>query len=78
MVEKRWRAVCERENEASAVDDSLKYTVFHLLPSDSELVSAFVERKRRYVFKYWIMLYNPIPENSVMGLKNIIKKNLPS
>lgn len=48
MVEKRWRAVCERENEASAADDSLKYTVFHLLPSDSELVSAFVERKRRY------------------------------
>lgn len=47
MVEKRWRAVCERENEASAPDDSLKYTVFHLLPSDSELVSAFVERKRR-------------------------------
>lgn len=46
MVEKRWRAVCERENEASAADDSLKYTVFHLLPSDSELVSAFVERKR--------------------------------
>lgn len=46
-MEKRWRAVCERKNEASAPDDSLKYTVFHLLPSDSELVSAFVERKRR-------------------------------
>ncbi|KAL5541720.1 hypothetical protein UlMin_009430 [Ulmus minor] len=47
VVEKRWRGACKSENETSSVEDSLSYTVFPLLPSDSELVAAFVERKRR-------------------------------
>ncbi|XP_024027531.1 AP-5 complex subunit mu [Morus notabilis] len=47
VVEKRWRSACESKNETSAAEESLKYTVFPLLPTDSELVSAFVERKRR-------------------------------
>ena len=51
VVEKRWRSACksenENENKASSEDDTLKYTVFPFLPTDSELVSSFVERKRR-------------------------------
>lgn len=35
MVEKRWRGACKES------------TVFPLLPSDSELAAAFVDRKRR-------------------------------
>ncbi|XVF62739.1 hypothetical protein PTKIN_Ptkin09bG0032300 [Pterospermum kingtungense] len=46
VVEKRWRAACRSENESSD-DDPVKYTVFSSLPSDSELSTAFSERKRR-------------------------------
>ncbi|CAL5413269.1 unnamed protein product [Camellia sinensis] len=45
VVEKRWRAACKTENEKSA--DSLKYAVLPLLPTDSELAVAFVDRKKR-------------------------------
>lgn len=45
MVEKRWRAACKTENEKSA--DSLKDAVLPLLPTDSELAVAFVDRKKR-------------------------------
>ncbi|XP_028089412.1 AP-5 complex subunit mu-like isoform X1 [Camellia sinensis] len=44
-AEKRWRAACKTENEKSA--DSLKYAVLPLLPTDSELAVAFVDRKKR-------------------------------
>ncbi|XVF38581.1 hypothetical protein REPUB_Repub20aG0114500 [Reevesia pubescens] len=46
VVEKRWRIACQSENE-SPDDDPVNYTVFSLLPSDSELASAFSERKQR-------------------------------
>lgn len=46
MVEKRWRAACQSENESSD-DDPVKYTVFSSIPSDSELAAAFSERKTR-------------------------------
>ncbi|KAJ7980166.1 AP-5 complex subunit mu-like [Quillaja saponaria] len=46
VVEKRWRAACKSENESSD-GDNLSYTVFSLLPTDSELASGFVERKNR-------------------------------
>lgn len=46
MVEKRWRAACQSENESSD-DDPVKYTVFSSVPSDSELAAAFSERKTR-------------------------------
>lgn len=46
MVEKRWRTACGTENE-KASEDSLSYSVFSLLPNDSELAAAFVERKQR-------------------------------
>lgn len=46
MVEKRWRGVCKSENEISA-EGGLNSSVFPLLPSDSELAAAFVDRKRR-------------------------------
>lgn len=49
-MEKRWRAACESENQNFvAATDTLNYAVFPLLPTDSELVAAFVERKRRLV-----------------------------
>lgn len=50
MVEKRWRTACGTENE-KASEDSLSYSVFSLLPNDSELAAAFVERKQRLVGK---------------------------
>lgn len=48
-MEKRWREACKHENENPS-DDSLSYSVFSLLPTDSELGAAFVERKQRLVF----------------------------
>ncbi|KAL0376536.1 UNVERIFIED_CONTAM: AP-5 complex subunit mu [Sesamum calycinum] len=39
VVEKRWRAACEKES-----DDDFKY---NLLPYDSELAAAFIDRKKR-------------------------------
>lgn len=41
MVEKRWRVACEKEG-----DDDFKY---HVLPNDSELAAAFIDRKKRLV-----------------------------
>lgn len=46
MVEKQWRTACKAENENSS-NDNLNYTVYPLLPTDSELAAAFVERKKR-------------------------------
>ncbi|KAF3457236.1 hypothetical protein FNV43_RR01893 [Rhamnella rubrinervis] len=46
VVEKRWRVACKSENENS-VEGGLNYTVFPSLPTDSELVAAFVERRKR-------------------------------
>ncbi|XP_004296975.1 PREDICTED: AP-5 complex subunit mu [Fragaria vesca subsp. vesca] len=43
VVEKRWRGACKTEKESSGGNDA----VFPLLPSDSELAAAFVDRKRR-------------------------------
>ncbi|KAF6145223.1 hypothetical protein GIB67_041418 [Kingdonia uniflora] len=42
VVEKRWRIACNKENEIS---DGCK--VLLLLPTDSELASAFAKRKKR-------------------------------
>ncbi|KAL0348776.1 UNVERIFIED_CONTAM: AP-5 complex subunit mu [Sesamum angustifolium] len=39
VVEKRWRAACDKES-----DDDFKY---NLLPYDSELAAAFIDRKKR-------------------------------
>ncbi|KAL8515430.1 hypothetical protein ACS0TY_014213 [Phlomoides rotata] len=39
VVDKRWRAACEKEG-----DDDFKY---HSLPNDSELAAAFIDRKKR-------------------------------
>ncbi|KAI4345530.1 hypothetical protein L6164_012644 [Bauhinia variegata] len=46
VVEKRWQAACQSENENSN-EDKLNYSVLSLMPSDSELAAAFVERKQR-------------------------------
>ncbi|KAF5465590.1 hypothetical protein F2P56_015580 [Juglans regia] len=46
VVEKRWQAACKSENE-NASEESFSYAVYSLLPADSELASAFVERKQR-------------------------------
>lgn len=46
MVERRWRAVWKSEEEIS-VEDPVKETVFSSLPTDSEIASAFSERRRR-------------------------------
>lgn len=46
MVERQWREACKNENE-NCSEDPVKYSVLPLLPTDSELASAFAERKRR-------------------------------
>lgn len=43
MVERRWRAACKRENESPSAD----YNIVPFLPSDSELATAFTDRKKR-------------------------------
>ncbi len=48
VVEKRWREACKSEDE-NASEDSFSYTVYSVLPTDSELAAAFVERKQRLV-----------------------------
>ncbi|RVW55566.1 hypothetical protein CK203_105757 [Vitis vinifera] len=39
VVEKQWRTACKAENENSS-NDNLNYTVYPLLPTDSELAAA--------------------------------------
>lgn len=46
MVERRWRAACKSENE-SCSDKNVGNDVLPLLPTDSELASAFADRKTR-------------------------------
>ncbi|GAV63348.1 LOW QUALITY PROTEIN: Adap_comp_sub domain-containing protein/F-box-like domain-containing protein/LRR_6 domain-containing protein [Cephalotus follicularis] len=46
VVEKRWRAACKAENENTG-DDSVTYSMFPLLPTDYELATAFINRKKR-------------------------------
>ncbi|WCJ23619.1 clathrin adaptor complexes medium subunit family protein [Euphorbia peplus] len=46
VVERQWRAACKTENGSSNADP-VNYTVSPLLPNDSELASAFVERRKR-------------------------------
>lgn len=48
VVEKRWREAYKSEDE-NASEDSFSYTVYSVLPADSELATAFVERKQRLV-----------------------------
>ncbi|XP_028759870.1 AP-5 complex subunit mu [Neltuma alba] len=48
VVEKHWRSACKSENDKSSGDElSSSATVYTLLPSDSELAAAFLERKQR-------------------------------
>ncbi|XP_042518438.1 AP-5 complex subunit mu isoform X2 [Macadamia integrifolia] len=46
VVERQWRLACKKENESSR-SENLQNGVLLLLPSDSEFVAAFVERKKR-------------------------------
>ncbi|KAG9457459.1 hypothetical protein H6P81_001967 [Aristolochia fimbriata] len=46
VVEKRWRLACDREKK-SWTEENLADTVLPPLPTDSELVSAFLERKEK-------------------------------
>ncbi|XP_043710751.1 AP-5 complex subunit mu [Telopea speciosissima] len=46
VVERQWRLACKRDNETSG-PESLEYSMLPLLPTDSEFVAAFVERKTR-------------------------------
>ena len=48
MVEKRWRTACKTENDR-CISDDLNSSVSPVLPNDSELAAAFVERKNRLV-----------------------------
>lgn len=47
MVEKRWRSACKSDNDNSNVE-GFDYAVYPSLPTDSEFVAAFIERRRRY------------------------------
>ncbi|KAG6593929.1 AP-5 complex subunit mu [Cucurbita argyrosperma subsp. argyrosperma] len=46
VVEKRWRTACKTENDR-CISDDLNSSVSPVLPNDSELAAAFVERKNR-------------------------------
>lgn len=48
VVERRWRAACKSENENSG-EENPKHAVPPLLPTDSELAAAFLERKKRSI-----------------------------
>ncbi|OAY55887.1 AP-5 complex subunit mu [Manihot esculenta] len=45
VVERQWRAACKTENESSN-EDPVKYTALPVLPNDSEIAAAFMERKK--------------------------------
>ncbi|XP_050216286.1 AP-5 complex subunit mu [Mercurialis annua] len=48
VVEKQWRAACKRENDSlKEEEDRVKNSVLPVLPNDSELANAFLDRKRR-------------------------------
>lgn len=47
VVEKRWRLACERENQKPG-----GYALRPLIPTDSELATAFSERKNRFVYLF--------------------------
>lgn len=48
VVEKRWRSACKSENDKSSGDElNSSASVYSMLPSDSELAAAFLERKDR-------------------------------
>uniref|UniRef100_A0A2P2J6L1 MHD domain-containing protein n=1 Tax=Rhizophora mucronata TaxID=61149 RepID=A0A2P2J6L1_RHIMU len=48
VVEKQWRTAYKIENEShSGDDDAVKYTSLPILPNDSELAAAFLDRKKR-------------------------------
>ncbi|XP_021904897.1 AP-5 complex subunit mu-like [Carica papaya] len=51
VVEKRWRAACQSENE-SASEYSSKNSAVSVLPTDPELATAFAERKQRWKFVF--------------------------
>ena len=53
MVDRRWRAACKSENQ-SCVDDVVPF-----LPTDSELASAFADRRRRYDLTFKVLLVWP-------------------
>ena len=55
MVEKRWRAACKTDN-ANQEEDPVKYSVFPVLPNDSQLANAFLDRKKRFII---IMFLDP-------------------
>ncbi|KAG0466819.1 hypothetical protein HPP92_017803 [Vanilla planifolia] len=46
VVEKRWRLACQRENESRSKENG-GIALHPFLPTDTELASAFAERKRR-------------------------------
>lgn len=46
MVERRWRTACKTANDICISD--LTSRVSPVLPNDSELAAAFVERKKRF------------------------------
>ncbi|KAJ4967911.1 hypothetical protein NE237_014612 [Protea cynaroides] len=46
VVERRWRLACKRDNESSG-PENFKYSLLPVLPTDLEIVDAFVERKKR-------------------------------
>lgn len=59
VVEKRWRALCEKENQNTGTEDGVKQLVVPYLPTDSEFAAAFIDRKKRcaYLFlfsNFWL------------------------
>lgn len=67
VVEKRWRAACQRENE-NLSDESVKSAAAAAapslyLPTDSEIATAFTERKNRLTFIFMLKRNYSISSN---------------
>lgn len=67
VVEKRWRAACQRENE-NLNDESVKSAAAAdapslYLPTDSEIATAFTERKNRLTFIFMLKRNYSISSN---------------
>ena len=62
MVEKRWQATCEKENQSRGAADGVEQSVVSYLPTDSEFAAAFVDRKKR--LQQFITFHNLVQLNA--------------
>lgn len=59
MVEKRWRAACEKENRSTSAVDGAMQSVVSNVPTDSEVAASFIDRKKRLFFVIELYIFFP-------------------